>query len=137
MDMQKSKILKNTVYLSNLSYRRDKTAVKALFTPYGQVKWIKIVVEPTTNQSRGMAFVEMMNDKEAKLAIVGLDQKLVDGRTLKAKYATALKPESMSKKSNQEPKEEISFLSKQLAKKTRNAAKRKSNPLVFKAPTKR
>ena len=129
--------LKNTVYISNLSYDRDRSGLISLFKRYGQIKNIKIIVEPTTNQSRGMAFVEMSQASEAKSAIDGLNQQIIDGRTVKARYATALKPTSMSRAPlKNEKTKDLEYVSKQLAKKARNDKKRKSNPFVFNAATK-
>jgi RNA recognition motif-containing protein len=125
----------NTVYISNLSYNRDRQGIKSMFSSFGQIKTIKIIVEPSTNQSRGMAFVEMTSAIAAKKAIEGLDQRVFDGRTVKAKYATPLKNSSRSRipeKKNED--KDLEYVSKQLAKKARNLAKRKSNPLVFKLP---
>lgn len=128
----------STIYLSNLSYERDRNGLRSLVTKFGQIKHIKIVVEPTTNQSRGMAFIEMSSIEEAKLAISSLNQKVVDGRTLKAKFATPLKTASRSTKTSEEKTEkDLDYTSKQLAKKARNETKRKSNPLNFKLPTKK
>jgi RNA recognition motif-containing protein len=129
-----SQTANSTVYISNLSYERDRSGLKSMFSKFGQIKNIKIIVEPTTNQSRGMAFVEMSNDAEARKAIAGLDQQVFDGRTVKAKFATPLKNSSRSKipeKKNEN--KDLEYVSKQLAKKARNLAKRKSNPFVFKA----
>ena len=129
--------LKNTVYISNLSYDRDRSGLISLFKRYGQIKNIKIIVEPTTNQSRGMAFVEMSQASEAKSAIDGLNQQIIDGRTVKARYATQLKPTSVGRGPQKEEKtKDLEYVSKQLANKARNDKKRKSNPFVFKAATK-
>src|SRR4051794_15700914 len=87
----------STVYISNLSYERDRNGLRALFSRFGQIKNIKIIVEPSTNQSRGMAFVEMSSVDEAKAAIEGLHQKVIDGRTVKANFAIPMKPESAPK----------------------------------------
>ena len=64
----------STVYISNLSYERDRNGLRSMFAQYGEIKNIKIVVEPATNQSRGMAFVEMANPSQAKNAINALNQ---------------------------------------------------------------
>jgi len=129
--------LKNTVYISNLSYERDRSGLISLFKRYGQIKNIKIIVEPTTNQSRGMAFVEMSHANEAKNAIEGLNQQVIDGRTVKARYATPLKSSSMSRTPlKNEKTKDLEYVSKQLAKKARNDKKRKSNPFIFKTATK-
>lgn len=130
---------KNTVYISNLSYDRDRNGLKTLFVRFGEIKNIKIIVEPSTNQSRGMAFVEMGNAIEAKKAIQGLNQQIIDGRTVKATYATPLKKTSTSYARREEKvnsKVEIDFQTKQLTKKAKNIAKRKANPLVFKVASK-
>jgi RNA recognition motif-containing protein len=123
----------NTVYISNLSYERDRNGLKSMFSPFGEIKSIKIIVEPATNQSRGMAFVEMANPSEAKKAIDGLNQKIFDGRTVKANFATALKPTSISKRATaeKEPKKDLTFLTTQLAKKARNDAKRSPDRFNF------
>ena len=125
---------KNTVYISNLSYVRDRNGLKSLFSPFGEIKNIKIIVEPATNQSRGMAFIEMSNPAQAQRAIKELDQKIVDGRTVKVKFATPLKETSISriKDKQEEKKKDLSYVTTQLAKKARNDAKRKSGPFNFK-----
>ncbi len=76
-----------TVYISNLSYRRDETGIKNLFSRYGKIKNVTIILDPETKQSRGMAFVEMNTLEEAQLAIAGLNQVVIDGRTLKTNFA--------------------------------------------------
>lgn len=129
----RKKTMNKTVYISNLSYRRDRTGVKNMFQRYGQITNIKIIVEPKTNQSRGMAFVEMSNVVEAKNAIAGLDGVVIDGRTVKAKWATPMKTTSYSP---DQDNKDLDYASKQLAKKARNDARRKSNPFVFKVAQK-
>lgn len=141
----------STVYISNLSYERDRNGLKSMFSKFGIIKNIKIIVEPRTNQSRGMAFVEMGTYEEAKTAIELLDSKVFDGRTVKVKWATPQKAESVGKvfypakvegkivkaakttKAKKNENRDLDFKDVQLAKKARNEAKRKANPLVFKA----
>lgn len=131
-----------TVYISNLSYHRDRNGLKSLFSRYGSIKNIKIIVEPETNQSRGMAFVEMGTPAEAKTAIENLNQKVIDGRTVKASWATPMKTTSYPRaaKNNGEKSKQnkdLDYVAIQLAKKARNDAKRKSNPFTFKVSTKK
>jgi RNA recognition motif-containing protein len=129
----------STVYISNLSYERDRNGLRSLFKRFGTIKQIKIIVEPKTNQSRGMAFVEMGSVEEATTAINELNGKIIDGRTAKANFAIPQKPESQSKSKEAPKKKEkdLDFKSVQLAKKARNDARRNSNPLKFKAPAKK
>ncbi len=124
-----------TVYISNLSYERDRNGLRSIFSTFGQILNIKIVVEPSTNQSRGMAFVEMATAAQAKAAIEGIDGQIIDGRTAKAKYATPLRSGSISKFGQKAEAKKIdkdlTFKATQLAKKARNDMKRKSNPFDF------
>lgn len=120
-------VTKRTVYISNLSYKRDRNGLRSLFAYYGDVRNIKIIVEPTSNQSRGMAFVEMKTVAQAKQAIEGLNQRMIDGRTAKATWATPQRSvahrESMVSK--KDPNRDLKFKDIQLMKKERNEMKRK------------
>lgn len=130
--------MKNTtVYISNLSYKRDRNGLKSMFSKFGIIKNIKIVVEPKTNQSRGMAFVEMGTEAEAKKAIIALNAQVFDGRTVKASWAIPLKATSVSRAEHSAEKKtvakDLDYKAIQLAKKARNDKKRRSNPFSFKA----
>ena len=126
-----------TVYISNLSYERDRNGLKSMFSRFGIIKNIKIVVEPSTNQSRGMAFVEMATVEQATKAIEALNQKVFDGRTVKANWAIPQRNAPLSKDTKKKIEKDLEFKSVQIEKKAKNEAKRKSNPLNFKLPTKK
>jgi RNA recognition motif-containing protein len=91
MEVKKPIKQSSTVYISNLSYGRDEKGLKFMFSKYGKVKNIKLIVDPKTFKSKGMAFVEMSSVAEAKRAIEGLNQQVLDGRTLKANFAIPMK----------------------------------------------
>lgn len=129
----------NTVYLSNLSYERDRNGLKSLISKYGVIKYIKIIVEPTTLQSRGMAFIEMGSVAEATKAIENLNGKIVDGRTLKANFAIPQREETKRAEAPRKKEKDLDYKATQLAKKARNDAKRKAkeNPFAFKKVAKK
>ncbi|MFZ4713219.1 MAG: RNA recognition motif domain-containing protein [Bacteriovoracaceae bacterium] len=76
-----------TVYVGNLDYGRDERDIKDLFSRYGKVKSAKIVLDSETERSKGIAFVQMLDEKEALAAIKGLNGLRYDNRTLKASIA--------------------------------------------------
>jgi RNA recognition motif-containing protein len=57
----------------------------ALFTPYGEVRSLNIVMDPQTNRSKGFGFVEMDDLKKAKSAIQGLNGKKISGEKIRVK----------------------------------------------------
>lgn len=122
-----------TVYISNLSYERDRTGLKVLFKRYGTVKFVKIIVDPKTNESKGMAFVEMSSTEEATRAIEGLDGQVIDGRTVKANFGKPQDEKAVAKKffpaPDKKSKKKLSYKDTQLAKKARNDQKREAKKL--------
>jgi len=123
-----------TVYISNLSYNRDRNGLKSIFSKFGKINHIKIVVEPTTNQLRGMAFIEMSTFVEADKAIKELNGQVIDGRTVKTNWAKPLKEGkslSINKAEKKKVEKDLDYLAIQLAKKARNEKRRKSNPFNF------
>jgi|SRR5690606_33180593 len=120
-----------TVYLSNLAYSRDRNGIRSLAGPYGKIRDIKIIVDPETNKSKGMAFVEMERFEDAERMIKELNGTVLDRRNLKANWAIPqekkIVPDS-DKKKNAKTNKGLNYKEIQLAKKARNDAKRKSNP---------
>lgn len=76
-----------TVYIGNLKYERDERDIRELFTEFGAVKSVEIVLDPDTERSKGIAFVKMFEAKEAQTAIKALNGAKFDGRTLKVSIA--------------------------------------------------
>ena len=87
MEQKKKYTLDSTVYVGNLNYKRDQEGLKKLFSKYGKVQSIKLVMEPGEERSKGIAFVKMRKPEQAQIAVKGLNGALIDGRTLKASLA--------------------------------------------------
>jgi RNA recognition motif-containing protein len=59
-----------------------RSALRALFEPFGTVERARIVTDRETGRSRGFGFVEMPNAREAQAAIEELHGMTVKGRPL-------------------------------------------------------
>src|SRR5213595_3582388 len=70
------------LYIGNLSYDVDSSALEQLFTPHGSVQSAQIINDRDTGRSKGFGFVEMSSDDEAQAAIKELNGKELDGRTI-------------------------------------------------------
>ena len=70
------------LYVGNLSYDVDSSALEALFTPHGTVQSAQIFSDRDTGRSKGFGFVEMGSDAEAQAAIAALNGQDNGGRAL-------------------------------------------------------
>jgi RNA recognition motif-containing protein len=70
------------LYVGNLSYDVDSSALEELFAPFGTVQSAEIISDRDTGRSKGFGFVEMSTDAEAQAGIEGLNGKENNGRAL-------------------------------------------------------
>ncbi len=77
----------HSVYIGNLNYNVTEDQLLGLFKKYGYIKNIKLLKEGKENKSKGIAFVDMVNMKDATNAIKMLNGTEHMGRTLKVNMA--------------------------------------------------
>lgn len=75
-----------TLYVGNLPYRANETAVKELFSSYGHVQSVRLMKDKHTGKRRGFGFVEMAANDIDK-AISALNDTEFQQRTLKVREA--------------------------------------------------
>jgi len=75
------------IYVGNLSYSTTEAALNELFSAIGPVTSVTLIADNATGRSKGFAFVEMADDAKALEAITQLNDKEVDGRTIKVAEA--------------------------------------------------
>ena len=75
------------IYVSNLSFAIQDEDLRDFFAEYGEVSSAKVIMDKTTNRSRGFGFVEMPNDADGQKAIDGLDGASADGRVMRVTVA--------------------------------------------------
>jgi RNA recognition motif-containing protein len=75
------------IYVSNLGFTVQVEDLRKLFSPYGVIASVSLVLDKVTNRSRGFAFIEMPDTREAEKAISALNGIAVDGRTLNVNEA--------------------------------------------------
>ena len=72
----------NKLYVGNLSYDVDSSALEAMFTPHGTVQSAQIITDRDTGRSKGFGFVEMGSDAEAQAAIAAMNGQESGGRAI-------------------------------------------------------
>jgi RNA recognition motif-containing protein len=70
------------LYVGNLSYEVDSSALEQMFTPHGTVESAQIITDRDTGRSKGFGFVEMSSDGEAQAAISAMNGQEHGGRAL-------------------------------------------------------
>ena len=70
------------LYVGNLSYDMDSSALEQLFSQHGTVQSAEVVSDRLTGRSKGFGFVEMGTDEEAQAAIAALNGQQNMGRAL-------------------------------------------------------
>jgi RNA recognition motif-containing protein len=70
------------IFVGRLSYDTTEKTLTDLFSQYGDVVSVAVIMDRATNRSKGFAFVEMSEIKAAQTAISELNDKEVDGRTI-------------------------------------------------------
>src|SRR5258706_12785926 len=70
------------LYVGNLSYDVDSSALQESFAAHGTVDSAQIITDRDTGRSKGFGFVEMGTDEEAQAAIAALNGQEHSGRAL-------------------------------------------------------
>lgn len=75
------------IYVGNVSYNSTEEDLGNLFSEYGTVNSVKIIINKHTGRSKGFGFVEMANDEEGQKAVDSLDGHDLNGRNLRVDKA--------------------------------------------------
>jgi len=75
------------IYVGNISYQTDDSRLVELFSEFGEVASARVINDRETGRSKGFGFVEMADDSAASSAIEALNEKEIDGRTLRVNEA--------------------------------------------------
>jgi RNA recognition motif-containing protein len=75
------------IYVSNLGFNVDRDELKKIFSPYGIVASVSIILDKLTNRSRGFAFVQMTDPSAAEKAMRELNGVMLDGRAIRMNEA--------------------------------------------------
>ena len=74
------------LYVGNLPFDTDDSALSALFASIGTVESAKVITDRDTGSSKGFGFVEMA-DADAQKAMGALNGREVDGRAIRVNEA--------------------------------------------------
>lgn len=70
------------IYVGNLSDHTSEDQLRNLFSPFGEIKTLKIITDGYTGHSRGFGFVEMQERNSGEAAVEKLNNTLMDNQTI-------------------------------------------------------
>ena len=76
------------LFVGGLSFTTSNDSLRAAFARYGVVDSAAVMTDRETGRSRGFGFVEMATTEEAERALAGLNNTMLDGRTIRVDKAT-------------------------------------------------
>ena len=85
-DNSNNSVETKTIYVGNLPYRANESAIRELFEQYGNVQSVRLLKDRQTGKRRGFGFVEMEHNGAEK-AIQALNESEFQQRTLKVREA--------------------------------------------------
>jgi len=75
------------IFVGNLSFQTTQDELFAAFSQFGSVERVNIVTDRDSGQSRGFAFVEMTERRDAENAIASLNGADLNGRAMNVNEA--------------------------------------------------
>ena len=75
------------IFVGNLPFSASESDLRALFSDYGDIDSVAIILDRDTGRSRGFGFVELADDSLAQKAIDDLDGHEMDGRRIAVNQA--------------------------------------------------
>ena len=79
--------MNNKLYVGQLSYSVDSSALNTHFATVGEVLSAKVITDRETGRSKGFGFVEMATETDANAAIEKLNGSDLMGRTINVSIA--------------------------------------------------
>jgi RNA recognition motif-containing protein len=75
------------IYVGNLPYEINEETLREVFSEFGSVEKVNVIMDRDTGRAKGFAFITMPDSEEAQNAIKSLDGNSVEGREMKVNQA--------------------------------------------------
>ncbi len=75
------------IYAGNLSYTTTEETLRDIFSSFGEIVSVNLIIDKDTQQSKGFGFIEFADDSAAEKAIAAQNGKELDGRKIRVSMA--------------------------------------------------
>lgn len=71
------------IYVGQLPYNVNESELTELFSEFGELASVKLIMDHYSGRSKGFGFIDMPNNSEADVAIKALNKSTFKGREIK------------------------------------------------------
>jgi RNA recognition motif-containing protein len=71
------------IYVGQLPYTVTETELQELFSEFGEIESVNLIMDYFSGRSKGFAFIDMPSNSEADQAIKALNKSMFQGREIK------------------------------------------------------
>jgi RNA recognition motif-containing protein len=86
------------IYVGQLPYNVDESELKELFTEFGEIASVNLIMDRFSGRSKGFGFIDMPNNSEADKAIKSLNKSMLKGREIKVNQVQQQKRNKRAKR---------------------------------------
>ena len=86
------------IYVGQLPYNVNEVELKELFSEFGEIASVNLIMDRFSGRSKGFCFIEMPNNSEADKAIKALNKTILKGREIKVNQVQQQKRNKRTKR---------------------------------------
>ncbi len=86
------------IYVGQLPYDVNESELKELFSEFGEIASVNLVMDRYSGRPRGFCFIDMPNNSEADTAIKALNKSMLKGKEIKVNQVQQQKRNKRSKR---------------------------------------
>ena len=75
------------IYVGNLPYSLNEEEIKGMFSEFGEVSTVTLIMDRESGRPKGFGFVEMADEAQGSAAVSALNGKEVGGRAIRVDKA--------------------------------------------------
>ncbi|MEA2083421.1 MAG: RNA-binding protein [Thermodesulfobacteriota bacterium] len=86
------------IYVGQLPYNVNENELKELFSEFGEIASVNLIMDRYSGKSKGFCFIDMPNNSEADTAIKALNKSMLKGREIKVNQVQQQRRNKRSKR---------------------------------------
>jgi len=86
------------IYVGQLPYSMTEVELNEMFSEYGEIASLNLIMDKYSGQSKGFGFIDMPDNSEADKAIKALNKSMLKGREIKVNQAEERRKKSKFRK---------------------------------------